>query len=324
MSNIFGFLFSLFIRIALVIAFVCLIFIEDLQFPFNLPSNEQDLPDYERNLPDYEQDSPDYEPSLGFPRDEDAYQASLYDVNALRKKCFYGTNQYLSGKVTAVVIYMEDFESDWTNDEIDEFTENDVEPALEFLEKEAEKYGIELDFEIKVLRNGYYDAEVVTDIDAAGCTTIDALEQAAKSYDYESQYDIHDRMAQDYGTEVVFITVFNKPGCSYGLNPKPWTDFKAVEHCIMFSIDMDNQTEYEPGTNATIIVCTMLHLFGGESLNKPEGRQYIAQWLYPHDIMRIQPFDIAESEIGSATAYYIGWTDDVPEAVYSQGWNEYD
>lgn len=303
-TSVFGFL--------LIFVVVVIVVIQEMAVPYQADP-ELEYYDY------YAQD-----PAFELVRDEDAYQASLYDVNALRKKCFYGTNQYLSGKVTAVVIYMDDFESSWTDEEMDVFTEKDVEPALEFLEQEAAKFGVELDFDTKILKNAYYDAEVIIDIDESGYTTIDVLEQAAKFYDYDSQYDIHDRMAEDYGTEVVFITVFNKPGCGYALNPKPWTDFKAVEHCIMFSIDKDYQTEYVPGTNAPVIVSTTLHLFGGESLNKPESRKYISLRLYPNDIMRNQPFDIAESEICDATAYYIGWIDEVPEAVYSEGWNEYE
>lgn len=304
-------IFSLF----LVLVFTFLSFIQNLSIPYQ--DDDFQIQSQQPNIYDYDD-------SFELIRDEDAYQTVLNDVNALRKKCFYGTNQYLSGKVTAVVIYMNDFESSWTDEQMDEFTEKDVEPALAFLEQGAEKYGVELDFETKILRNAYYDDEVIIDIDASGFTTIDVLEQAAESYDFDSQYDIHDWMVQECGTEVLFITVFNKPGCGYALNPKPGTDFRAVEHCILFSIDKDYQTEYEPGTNAPVIVSTTLHLFGGESLNKPEGRKVISQMLYPNDIMRIQPFDIAESDIGEATAYYIGWTDVVPESVYSQGWNEYE
>lgn len=302
LTSVFGFM--------LIFAIALLALIQNMIMPYRVGPEWEDYDYYA------------VDPTFELTRDDDAYQASLYDVNSLRKKCFYGTNQHLSGRVTAVVIYMEDFESDWTNEQIDEFTEKDVEPALDFLEKQAEKYGVELDFETKILRNGFYDDEVIIDIDESGYTTIDVLEQAAKSYNYESQYDILYSLEEEYGTEVLFITVFNKPGCGYALNPKPGTDFRAVEHCIMFSIDKDYQTEYEPGTNAPIIVSTALHLFGGESLNKPEGRKAISQILYPNDIMRNQPFDIAESDIGEATAYYIGWIDVVPESVYSQGWNE--
>lgn len=271
---------------------------------------------------DYFEEYIEYEDSFELVRDEDAYQDSLDDVNALRVKCFYGTNQYLSGKVTAVVIYVDDFESSWTDEQMDEFTENDVEPALEFLEAEAKKYDVDLDFETKVLRNAYYDDEVIIDLNANGKVTVNVLDSVSGSYDFNSAYEMHDWMVESYGTEVVFITVFNKAGVSYGLNPKPWTDFEAVEHTVTFSIDLDNQLKYEPGTCATLVANSILYLYGGESLNKPVTRKDISVRLYPNDIMRQQPFDISASDIGEATAYYIGWIDYVPEAVYSVGWNE--
>ncbi len=264
-----------------------------------------------------------YEDSFELTRDEDAYQASLYDVNSLRKKCFYGTNQYLSGKVTAVVLYVSDFESSWTDELKDEFTEKDIKPALEFLENQAKKYDVELDFDIKVLENAYYGGEVTIDLNANGLVTVNVLDNAAESYDFYSEFELHDWMVENTGTEVVFITVFNKAGVSYGLNPKPGTDLEAVEHTVTFSIDLDNQQEYEPGTCATLVANGILYLYGGESLNKPIGRRPTSAILYPNDIMRQQPFDISESDIGEATAYYIGWTDEIPEAVYSEGWNDY-
>ena len=130
-------IFSLF----LVLVFTFLSFIQNLSIPYQ--DDDFQIQSQQTNIYDYDD-------SFELIRDEDAYQASLNDVNALRKKCFYGTNQCLSGKVTAVVIYMNDFESSWTDEQMDEFTEKDVEPALAFLEQGAEKYGVELDFETKM------------------------------------------------------------------------------------------------------------------------------------------------------------------------------
>jgi len=302
-------IFSLF----LVLVFTFLSFIQNLSIPYQ--DNDFQIQSQQPNIYDYDD-------SFELIRDEDAYQTALNDVNALRKKCFYGTNQYLSGKVTAVVLYVSDFESSWTDELKDEFTENDIEPALEFLENEAQKYGVELDFEIKVLDNAYYDDEVIIDLNADGQVTVNVLDNAAESYDFYSDYDLHDWMMESCGTDVLFITVFNKPGISYGLNPKPGTDLDAVEHTVTFSIDLDYQTKYEPGTCAPLVANGILYLYGGESLNKPSSRRPISQKLYPNDIMRYQTFDISDSDIGEATAYYIGWIDEVPEAVYSVGWNE--
>ncbi len=321
MFSLIRLLFSSFLGLILMVVLVFLAFIGRFAAPAD-NSIFGDYPVYD-DYPEYEENLPDYETLLELPRDEEAYQKSLKDVNALREKCFYGTNQYLSGDVTAVVIYVNDFESSLTDAEMDEFTEKDVEPALEFLEREAQKYGVELDFETEVMRNAYYDDEVIIDLDAYGLVTVDVLDSAAESYDFNSEFEFHDWWAEKNGTEVVFITVFNKAGISYGLNPKPGTDLQAVEHTVTFSIDLDNQTEYKSGTCATIIANSILHLYGGESLNKPEDRRFISQWLYPNDIMRQQPFDISGSDIGEATAYYIGWTDEIPEVVYSEGWTDY-
>ena len=73
----------------------------------------------------------------------------LVGINKLRVDYNLGTCRNLSGNVSVILFFMDDFESGWTADEITNFTNNEVTPGLAFLEKEAKSYGVELDLSIK-------------------------------------------------------------------------------------------------------------------------------------------------------------------------------
>lgn len=64
----------------------------------------------------------------------------------------------------------------------------------------------------------------------------------------------------------------------------------------------------------------MLHLFGAEDFYTPHARKEIAEKKYSKDIMLHQEYEIQKNNIGDATAFYIGWTDTVPEVLYDRNW----
>ena len=64
----------------------------------------------------------------------------------------------------------------------------------------------------------------------------------------------------------------------------------------------------------------MLHLFGAEDFYTPRTRKEIAEKKYSKDIMLHQEYEIQNNNIGDATAFYIGWTDTAPEAMYDRNW----
>ena len=122
--------------------------------------------------------------------------------------------------------------------------------------------------------------------------------------------------------EIVCFTIFNKDGTSYALNPKRgYEDHNVREHCIIFAYDRGSNKENAiVGGQSSVIAHEMLHLFGAEDFYTPLNRKEMAEKKFPNDIMLHQEYQILGNNIGVATAFYIGWTDTVPEVLYDRNW----
>lgn len=70
----------------------------------------------------------------------------------------------------------------------------------------------------------------------------------------------------------------------------------------------------------SVVAHELLHLFGAEDFYATATRKALAQAIYPGDLMFCAQYDIRNNNIGDATAYYIGWTDTVPDVLYDEGW----
>ena len=233
-----------------------------------------------------------------------------------------GTCKNLSGNVSVILFYVDDFESAWTPEEITRFTQNEVEPGLLFLEQEAKKYGVELNLTIeKTYASIYYDDEVITSVKNTGLATADALWTAAVQINYSSSEAMIDAFRREYDTEeIVCFTIFNKDGTSYALNPKRDADIKIDEHCIVFARDLNSTQNGPAGKQASVIAHETLHLYGAEDFYTSSSRKILAQIYCPGDIMLSAAYDIDTNAIGSATAFYIGWTDTAPKIIKRSGW----
>ena len=251
-------------------------------------------------------------------------EAMLEKMNRLREDYDYGTCRELCGDVSVVLFYMNDFESVWTAAEIDRFTEQEVKPALAFLEQEAKVYGVELRLHVRDTYSSLtYDDDVIVDIKGTGLATIDVLKQAALGVGFSRTEDMIQHFRSRYQTEeVVCFTLFNKNGTAYGINPKRGTTPQVDEHCIIFSHDLYAWGNAAAGSQASVIAHEMLHLFGAEDYYAGASRKELAQTYYENDIMLSTKYDIGENTIGKATAFYIGWLDKAPVPLYYEGWNQ--
>ena len=240
----------------------------------------------------------------------------------LREDYNLGTCKTLSGNVSVILFYMNDFESTWTDEEIDLFTKNEIEPGLAFLEQEAQKYGVELHLTVRQSYSKlYYDDEVITSIKNTGYASIDVLEQAATRMNYSSSSKMIELFRLKYQTEeVVCFTIFNKDGTAYAINPKRDADVDVEEHCIVFARDLNASQNGPNGCQASIVAHEMLHLFGAEDFYSSASRKSLAKVHYPNDIMLSAAYDIKTNTIDPVTAFYIGWTDVVPDVLYKKGW----
>lgn len=245
----------------------------------------------------------------------------LVGVNKLRPDYDLGNCRDLSGDITVIVFYLDDFESNWTAAEINNFTEKEIKPGLKFLEDSAQKFGISLNLKIEEVHSSiYYDDKVEEDIKASGYATIDTLYTAARSLGYKSDKDFISKYEEKYSTEVICYCVFNKEGGSYALNPKRGSDVDIAEHVLIFAYDAES-TGYEPvGWQSSVVAHETLHLYGAEDYYKPAERKALAQKYCPNDIMLSCKYFLLLNDFGDATAFYIGWTDVVPAMLYEENW----
>lgn len=247
----------------------------------------------------------------------------LSEIDKLRPDYNYRTCKKLSGNVSVILFYVDDFESSWTDSDIENFTKNEVEPALDFLENEAKKYQLELNLTVqKTYSSIYYDDEVITSVPLTGYASGDVLWNAALQINYSSSEKMINSFKRLYKTdEVVCFTIFNKSGTAYALNPTRGTDDMNIdEHCILFARDIYMTQNGLAGSQSAVVAHEMLHLFGAEDLYAKDSRKKLAKTYYPKDIMLTTAYDILENKVDEVTAFYIGWTDKVPDVIYNDKW----
>ncbi len=248
----------------------------------------------------------------------------LTEINNLRPDYDLGVLRKLEGDIAVVLYFMSDDVSNWDGASIEDFVKYEIQPGLDFLEKEADSYRIRLKFEIveKSLRR--YNGEVNGDPNDEYVTS-DLLDDIADDFRLKSDNELYESLKNKYGgREVICITVFNKNGCSMGINPQRGSEFvdDIVEHCIIFTHDFTSDHTEQTGSQASLVACNILYLYGAENLNKPDDRELIAAEEYPWDVMLYNSYDISENEIEAATAFYIGWLNEAPDVFYEDGWRQ--
>lgn len=250
-------------------------------------------------------------------------EVDLSQINKLREDYQHGTCKNLQGDVSVVLFYMDDFESEWTDEQMDRFTENEIEPGLRFLEEEAAKYGVTLNLVIQqVYRSVPYNGEVIISTKETGLVTIDVLLQAANHAGHYSTAAMIKAFRYAYKTdEVICLTVFNKKGTGYAINPKKNVLSPLDEHCILFVQDRNSFGNLPVGSQASTVAHEILYLFGAENFYSSVSREQLAEKLYKNDIMLNMHYDIEDNSIGDATAFYIGWQHKVPDVLYNEKWD---
>ena len=245
------------------------------------------------------------------------------DVNELRTDYQLGSCQDLSGNVAVILFFMDDFESSWTLEEADKYIVEEVKPGLEFLEQQAGVHGVELNLTVaQTYVSMYYNDEVITSMALTGMVTIDTVKQAAYQlgYSYSDEALLADQMQEFQADEIVYLTVFHKNGTAYAINPKREAEFDVVEHCVLFAWDLYSDGNDPGGAQASVVAHEILHLYGAEDFYTPYSRKTLASFVYPDDIMLRTAYDIRENQLGDTTAFYIGWSDEVPDVILKPWW----
>ncbi len=240
------------------------------------------------------------------------------------KRIFYGagTCSFLMNKKVVALFFIDDNSSSWDQGSIQQFTDKSVIPALEFLEKEALSWDVDLQFEIwrfsSALSKGVklkYNGNVNPDLFDGGSTK-DLLTQTANIFEYSCDMAFRWALEQKAdGTEIIPIFILNKEGVSYARNNYIVSDVDAAEHAVVFS---DNK--YGSTDQAATFAHELLHLYGAEELYTPVQRYNLAIQLYEKDIMCLETRKIDKLKIEAFTAYTLGWNKKIPAICNDQDW----
>ena len=246
-------------------------------------------------------------------------------VNELRPDYDLGDCRELRGHISVILFFVDDHESHWTMNDIVHFTSEEIMPALEFLEEQFDYHSGPHDFlafEIVETHSGKtYHGDVITSVRETGLCTVDVLHQMARTEGYPSDEAWMAAKQEQYGTEIVCLTFFNKGGAGYALNPPRGEESNPTEHCIVFARDRDSTSTGYHGFQASLIAAEILYLYGGESLDATPEREALAESRYADDVMLHSYYSVWDHDIDDATAFYIGWIDEAPRALYLDGWN---
>ena len=237
-------------------------------------------------------------------------------INALRPDYNLGECRNLSGDISVVLFYMNGSQGSWSNEGMASFTANEVMPGLRFLEEEAKKHGVELRLTVKKSYSLSYNGTVDYDV---GVNT-DILQQAAQGLGYPTDDKMIDALSSSYGTEVICITIFNDHGTGYAINPPRGSGIDIVEHIVLFALDKVTNGASPMGSQSSLVATNILYLYGAEKLSANATREILSYIYCPNDIMLFPAYYIIDNNVDFITAFYVGWTDDVPEIIYDSNW----
>lgn len=210
----------------------------------------------------------------------------------------YGSGKHLTGTCTAVLVFVDDPQTQWTDEAKSKMTAL-CQKSARYLVNQAKQYNVALDLRC----GGEYtlsctmEETVPTEI-TDFAWTVEAQQQAG-----------YDAFCKEKELQnVIFLLLVPKEGRSYSL---PYsggisTDYYD-ENVIVYAGDGSDTSL--PAT----IAHEMLHPFGADDLYFPydtdTSRADLAREYFPDDIMlRVDPL-LSTLTVGAYTAYKIGWTD---------------
>lgn len=233
----------------------------------------------------------------------------------------------LKNNPVVVLIFIDDNESYWTEDEVLTFTQEHILVGLDYLKENAKKWGVNLDFTVESYsteQSGYeikYEGKVNPNLHIGGSTK-DVLDKAAQDIGYDSNWMLYSYYKSKYpNDDIIFLNFLNKAGTSYTRNAISTGYLEYSEHCVIFADPWSSFSDERPnGSRAATIAHEILHLFGAQDYYTSHSREQLANKTYPNDIMLWQYTNIEDNLIGDCTAFSVGWTDVVPQVCYNSEW----
>ena len=237
-----------------------------------------------------------------------------------------GTAKQMEGDVYTLLLFLDDYESSWTAQEVESFIWNKYYPAEIWLCQQAAGWGATLN-----LSCGYYATDSVNTLryngyvgDFSGSVNNDIMEQVAASLGFVDKETMHWQMQEWVGTDnITYVVVVDKPGRSYAMMDWYNDGYEYMEYAMLFAqpLYVGNLVyDCPPST----VAHEMLHTFGAEDFyaegDARNGRAALAEYYYPYGIMYQTYYDINYNYVDQFTAYAVGWTDYTPDVCYSSDW----
>lgn len=250
-------------------------------------------------------------------------------IQQYREHYGLGVCHSLEGNQTIALFFVDDEESSWDSEQIVAFTNRIIIPALEFLQNQAKQWGVDLSFQIKrystALSDGpdmIYDGSVIKDLSISGSTK-DIPKQIATIFGFGSELELFKALVEEYESEsIIPLMLINKDGTAYARNQLSEQIVDGIEHAVIFADPLDSPNGFWKYSNrrAATTAHEILHLFGAEDYYIDPDRLRLAEKFYIDDIMLMDNYSLSKLKIDKATAYYIGWSDEVPEVCYDEKW----
>lgn len=244
----------------------------------------------------------------------------LRELFSTRPYYSLGVNKELRGEVSVQVFFVDDDESEWDSESISLFLDGPIKEGLQFLEKQAGRYGVELKFKTQ------YHATTVsgekdklrykgTVLDGSdGTHTHDMIEQIADNFGYYSTKEFYNSFKALSGGEVIFAAIVNRDGTSTARNQLSDYGDDYVEHTIIFANNLHSDAEIGKNSpRASTVAHEILHLFGAPDLYIEKATERYTLYKYPNDIMLLDTRNLGRLEVSEFTAYTVGWVDSPPE-----------
>lgn len=205
-----------------------------------------------------------------------------------------GNCKTLEGDVAITVLFMDDWESSWTQEKKDEFLSAVYDTCWD-LTYEAANWGKEVNFTV-FSTQGY--AEEIVEPQLAYLSFPQHVASAGYS-NYMPDF-VDALQAQTYTEKVPVIVAFNKTGRSYACPDA--NDYDTVEKCYIF--DDTSALKHE-----------LLHLFGAADFYYHDYLDWSVGEYLGDSIMASS--SEAFSPVDDMTAYLIGWTDTLTDNASS-------
>lgn len=257
--------------------------------------------------------------------DNGSKDTPTHTVSQTRPYYNMGSNKKLSDKIVVIFLFVDDNSDAWTYDEIATFMTEQARPALYYLVYEAEKWDVELWFELDFYSTPTHDIELKYEGDVGNGLngndmSMNVLENTATDMGYTSpEAMLSAHRAQYSNAEIAYVNVFNEAGRSYTCMQVGNPTQEYAEHCVLFADAYENAPRVAETRSATI-AHEFLHLYGSEDFYTPDKRQALALLTYPNDIMLISATSLSDISISDVTAHMVGWNDTAPEICYNEAW----